>query len=241
MSQRPFQFRLWTLLLGIAVVAVVLGTVRFLRTSAHQAECQSNIRQLGVALHTYHDSWGAFPPAYTVDKNGRRMHSWRIAVLPFTESHGVWDRCNVDMPWDSPGHRAARELHAPRLLRCPNGKNLTEINYLLVVGPDTLFPGSESRSLSDVTDGQDETILIVEVANSGIHWMEPRDIEWSEVVSGTLITKLKGEAGHPHFGGNVAYVDLSTRRLAIEQLDNDQLQALLTINGGENVSAFLGE
>ena len=41
------------------------------------------MKQIGVALHNYHDAHGCFPPAYIADANGRPMHSWRILLLAF--------------------------------------------------------------------------------------------------------------------------------------------------------------
>ena len=47
--------------------------------------CGNNLNQIGLALHNYHDAYGAFPPAMVAAKDGRPMHSWRVLLLPFFE------------------------------------------------------------------------------------------------------------------------------------------------------------
>jgi hypothetical protein len=42
-------------------------------------------KMIALALHNYHDVYAAFPPAYTVDENGQRLHSWRTLILPWLE------------------------------------------------------------------------------------------------------------------------------------------------------------
>ena len=45
---------------------------------------------------------GAFPAAYVADENGRPMHSWRVALLPFLEQSDLYSQYNFNEPWDSP-------------------------------------------------------------------------------------------------------------------------------------------
>src|SRR5438309_645723 len=68
---------------GLVLLAVVLPEVRSAGESARRAQCQENLRQIGLALRSYHDAFGCFPPAAIVDKQGRPMLSWRVAILPY--------------------------------------------------------------------------------------------------------------------------------------------------------------
>jgi hypothetical protein len=51
-----------------------------------------------------------------------------------------------------------------------------ETSFVAVLGPETAWPGIESRSRSDLRDGADRTILVVEMASSGVPWMKPEDL-----------------------------------------------------------------
>jgi len=60
-------------------------SVRHLRDAAQRMHCQSNARQLGLALLNYRDVYKTFPCAITYADDGTPMHSWRCAVWPFFE------------------------------------------------------------------------------------------------------------------------------------------------------------
>ena len=57
-------------------------------------------------------------------------------------------------------------------------------SYVLVTGPDTAFPGCKPRGRGEITRHPRDAVLLVEVANSDIHWMEPRDPSLDDLVAG---------------------------------------------------------
>ena len=59
------------------------------------------MKQIGIALHGYHDAYGTFPPAAICDKKGKKLLSWRVAILPFLEQDNVYRQFKLDEPWDS--------------------------------------------------------------------------------------------------------------------------------------------
>lgn len=75
--------------LAIAIVAIsvalFLPATRNVRPAAYRSQCKNNLKQIGLALHNYHDEYQAFPPAYTVDADGKPLHSWRTLILPYME------------------------------------------------------------------------------------------------------------------------------------------------------------
>ena len=65
------------LIVGVAVigilVALLLPAIQAAREAARRARCINNLKQIGLAMHNYHDSYGCFPPAYIPDENA----AWR--------------------------------------------------------------------------------------------------------------------------------------------------------------------
>ena len=58
------------------------GSLQTLNETQQRLQCQSNLTQVMNAVVAYHGEHGVFPPAYTVDAAGKRLHSWRVLILP---------------------------------------------------------------------------------------------------------------------------------------------------------------
>ena len=210
------------------------------RRAAKRSECADNLRQISIALQNYHDVYKRFPPAYLADQTGKPMHSWRVLILPFMEQKPLYDQYRFDEPWDGPNNR---RLHAAalNLFECPaESKHGTgHTSYVAVVGPGTAWPGAKTIDIADIKDGTSNTILVVEVKNSGIHWMEPRDLDASQMPM-TINAKPLGSSatldissGHKGVA-QVAFADGSVRAIP-EDTPPVTLRAMLTIAGGEKV------
>lgn len=203
-----------------------------------RSNCHNNLRQIAVALHCYHDTYGSFPPAYIADKNGRPMHSWRVLILPFMEQQQVYDLYRFDEPWDGPNNR---RLHGHGLpyIRCPaevaRGQRdpMTETSYVVVVGSKTAFPGDKCVALGDIADDHENTILVVEVAGSGIHWMEPRDLHVTQMARAINPAKGQGISSRHKLGAHAILADGSVQYLDAVQTTEADIQAMLTIDGDE--------
>jgi len=90
-STRRSAFTLIELLVVIAIIAILvallLPAVQQAREAARRSQCKNNLKQMGLALHNYHDTFSVFPA------NGyfRRGASWHVPILPYMEQSAVYD------------------------------------------------------------------------------------------------------------------------------------------------------
>jgi hypothetical protein len=185
-----------------------------------------------LAVANYHNANGHYPPAYVLGPDGKPWHSWRILILPYIEQESLFREYDFNEPWDGPNNRrlASRMPGIFRFSTLSDSKSPVT-NYLAVVGEGTLWSGDGSATLEEVTDGLGQTIQIVENSGLGVHWMEPRDLEFA-----TMSFELGSPTGVSSWYQDPAIVaaDGSVRRLKRE-LRPETLRALLTIRGGERL------
>ena len=233
---RPLMILLVGCGLFSGLVLALFPRVRMAETVGRFPQCTSNLHNIGVALEAYRQEYGCFPPAYVTDDAGRPMHSWRVLILPQMGEPLIYESYNFDEPWDSPNNRKWAEF-IPTFYRCPSDDDPTSAtNYVVVVGPDTAWPGRESTTDEDFSDGAENTLLLVEVADSGICWTEPRDLHVTQ-----MPLRINPRAGQGissrHAGGvNVLYADGAVNFLP-DGLSSKTLRAMLTRDGAEKVDS----
>jgi prepilin-type processing-associated H-X9-DG protein len=231
------------------MAALLLPAVQSTRSAARRNQCANNLKQIAIALLYYHDKRFMYPPAYMADAAGKPMHSWRVLILPFLEELPLYQKYNMNEPWNGPNN-SKLAAQVPDVYRCPSQKDQpnsdpSETNYFVVVGPETAFPGgSRGRSLSAIKDGTSNTIAVIEASGLDVNWMEPRDLTIDEAVE---LLATERPSGHVRMDDgfltttyyespqrNVAFCDGSVHWFG--QLSDTQIaKALLTAAGGENI------
>ena len=158
-------------------------------------------------------------------------------MLPYIEQDDLFKEYRFDEPWDGP-HNRTLAGRIPKLFQFHGTHDPADpvTNYLAVVGSETAWPGAAGRPLREITDGTDETILLVENRGAGVHWMEPRDL---------LLADLPLTLGSPA-GVSSRYRDPAVVTVAdsVVRLTPDlapaTLRALLTVAGGERLARTAG-
>ncbi|QDT66515.1 DUF1559 domain-containing protein [Calycomorphotria hydatis] len=146
-------FTLVELLVVIAVVstliAILLPAIQQAREAARRSECKNNLKQLGLALHNYHDNFGRFPPGHANDTwqrwQGSGNHGgWLSRLLPFIDEVNLYNSLhphNVDLSV-TPDGRPAYEIVLPQLI-CPSD------NHNGVWTGSQSYPADQLRAISN--------------------------------------------------------------------------------------------
>lgn len=195
---RKAGFTLIELLVVIAIIAILvallLPAVQQAREAARRSNCRNNLKQLGLALHNYHDTYGVFPFATVcgadamaqTGQNGARQ-AWFHMILPYVDQAPLY---NLIAPKFQTGEVSDFANHEQRsvkvpLFMCPTDpnsgkrdvlKNSFCINYLLCSGStmqgsqgtfpklNGMFFNISSVRFKDITDGTSNTIAAGEIA-----------------------------------------------------------------------------
>lgn len=224
------------LLLLALVGSAIYGWWQYGPTLALDLEsrrCAERLAELGHALEAYHDDHGAYPPPWLADAAGTPQHSWRVLLLPYVGGQDAYERYRFDEPWDGPHNRLLAD-DMPELYGCPASPESAggRANYLAVVGAGLFFDPAVVRRRGDVTDAPSGTIVLVERADTGIHWMEPRDLPRDQV---SLLVNNFEHGGLTSFHDNRVNVLLADGRVVplSTATTPERIAAALTIAGGE--------
>lgn len=216
------------------LAALLLPAVQQAREAARRTQCKNNLKQIGLAMHNYHDTYRLFPAAHLNDDDGEPRLSWRISVLPYMDEASRYNRYQFNESWDSPLN-ATLANPVPVTYQCPSFPK-TGLNscYAAITGDDTVLGSGKCVSIGSITDGTSNTLMIVEACKLGIHWMKPQDID-EDTFPG--MDNPKGISS-THFGGaHVLMTDGSVRFLS-NQISPITLNALITRNKGETLMDF---
>jgi prepilin-type processing-associated H-X9-DG protein len=218
--------------LALVISPLVMVVVDAVHTSRRE-QCAAHLKRIGVAFHEYHDAHEHFPAPWLAGRDGKALLSWRVALLPHLGYKSLYDKFQLDEPWDSP-HNRALLAEMPAEFACPQGPGrwAGQTGYLVVVGPitepgnvNTPFEPTRGVEIREILDGTSNTILVVET-NALVPWTKPDDLRWER--DGPL-----PRLASPHAGGaNVVFADGSARFLKATTAPN-LLVAFLTINGYE--------
>jgi hypothetical protein len=213
---------------GGILIGLLLPAVQAAREAARRMECSNNLKQISLAMLNYEATYRSFPPAYTTDAEGRRLHSWRTLILPFMEHVDLYNSIDLSKPWDDPVNQQAAATSV-EYYSCPSsGEHASNrTSYQVVVDPASAFPGETTRQIRNFADGLGNTLIVVETPDSmAVPWMSPEDCDLQEFLSYT-------QAHHTH-GFNVAMGDGAVRFIA-DSAAPEVRRAMVTCAGGETI------
>jgi hypothetical protein len=217
-------------LMGLQIPAVEAA-----RTAASRAKSTNAVKQLGLAMHNYHSSYGYYPRQAIHGKDGKPLLSWRVALLPYLSQVPLYKKFRLDEPWDSPHNKALLKymplVYMPAEDR-PEHKPYTTY-YQVFVGTDgpigPMFEPSPrfQMRVAGCVDGTSNTLMIVE-GGTAVPWTKPEDLPYDP-------DRPLPALGGVFTEGTVAGFADGSVRLLTRDLDEETIRALITRNGGEPV------
>jgi prepilin-type N-terminal cleavage/methylation domain-containing protein len=124
-------FTLIELLVVIAIIAILIAlllpAVQQAREAARRTSCRNNLKQIGVALHNYLESYTIFPPSFCIEQGAvlaSNNGSWSIhgRLLPYLELANAYSKVDLQSSWDSQLNTGVPTMRIPTYL-CPSEAN----------------------------------------------------------------------------------------------------------------------
>jgi prepilin-type N-terminal cleavage/methylation domain-containing protein/prepilin-type processing-associated H-X9-DG protein len=119
-------FTLIELLVVIAIIAILIGlllpAVQKVRESAARLQCSNNLKQIGLAMHNYHDARGAFPPGGVTQGfccSTQSGTNWAIEILPYLELDNLFRLYNQGVTNENAANAGVRAT-AVKAYQCPS-------------------------------------------------------------------------------------------------------------------------
>lgn len=232
-SRNSRGFTLLELLVVLCILAVLVAILLPLRRTAgpaaRQSQCRNHLRNIAIGLHEYHEVYQAFPPAYTVDADGKPLHSWRTLLLPYLDQQSLYDKIDLTQPWDAPVNADAFQS-AVYVYSCPAGKPLdNRTTYLAIIAPHSALRPRASCGMADIRDEAGHTALVIEVdRDHAVPWMSPQDADEALLLSQDAKAKLS----HPN-GFHAVFADGSVKFLNAK-MDSAGRRSMMTIDGRDS-------
>ena len=208
----------------------MLGAVGQARNAARRSASKNYLKQIGLAMHNFHDVYRSFPVAKD-QPNVSPQLSWRVHLLPFVDQAPLYKQFHLNEPWNSPHNRALIN-QMPEVFRNPNstappGRTV----YLGIDGPGGMMENGGGKPIRDITDGSANTILVVEADDAAaVIWTKPDDYRYNPA---NPSQNLGGKNG----GFNALLCDGSVRFLA-KNINPQTLLDLFQMNDGHRLGNF---
>jgi hypothetical protein len=225
----------------VKVLAKELQQDEGARQARLRRKSANNLKQIGLALHSYHDTHKVFPPIAICSPDGKPLLSWRVAILPYLEEERIFQNFNMNQAWDGPDN--IKLLSKMPKIYTPIGMKTKEAHTtfyqgFIGTGPDVQNrtawglldakrpfgpPPPRGMGITHFQDGTSNTLLVVE-AGEAVPWTKPVDIPYD---ANKPVPKLGGNFKD---GFHVLFADGSVR--FVRQFHEPTLRLLITPNDG---------
>lgn len=211
MKNRSAGFTLVELLVVIAIIgvliALLLPAVQQAREAARRSQCVNNLKQHGLGLHNFHDTYGRLPPGTCNNRppfgtaTGQKWGtSWMVHLLPYVELGNVYDKINLSQHWNEGSISDACGVNAGspifNIYECPSASVSQELgndavktmiaDYIAIAGVVNGFAG--------VTGATENVTTVGNAAMNGVLYYHSKT-NFAHVTDGTSNTMMVSEVG----------------------------------------------
>lgn len=214
------------------------------RPPARRSQCKNNLKQIGIALHNYHEVHKRYPAAQI----STPPISWRVQTLPFIDQKKLWLAYTPEQPWNSTPNELIAKTRVPTF-KCPSreihaadkdNQDRYFTDYSMLTGGESFSGHNKAIRMRDIVDGTSNTLVVVEATGLNIVWTEPRDVSTDLQrpainYSGNERFDSAGIASSWHGpGAHALFADGKIQFLS-EKIDPNVLKALTTKDGEEDI------
>lgn len=213
-----------------AAITTVIDQVNQASGAGEGRRVVDNLKQVGLAMHTYHDTHQHLPPKHFINPDGQPLVSWRVVILPFVEQQALYQNFKLDQTWDAADNASVSSVVIPTYTD-RGGEDSNQTRFRVPVFPGSAWDGDgPPKSFYDITDGMANTIAVIHApAEAAVSWTDPA--QWL-ISPDDPLQDVFGDRDQVV----VLLFDGSVRVLQRDEIDNEKLSALLTIAGGEQVT-----
>lgn len=196
-------------------------------------DVRNHLKQVGLAMHNYHDTYFRFPRADGDGEGTKTGLSWRVHVLPYIGEAELYDEFHHDEPWDSE-HNKTLIAKMPALYEGPNMNEPGKTSLHVFVGEKTPFHGDKGLGLREFTDGSSNTILAVMAGDDTADiWTKPGGLTFDAAAP----KKALGNVGKKV---QILLADGSVHKVSMEIPDEDFANLVQLADGNPvPLSAFV--
>jgi hypothetical protein len=199
--------------------------------AARSTRSMNHLREIGIAMHNYHEAQNTLPTQASLDKQNKPLLSWRVHLLPFLNEGELYKQFRLDEPWDSEHNKKLIE-QMPRVYRGGNAmlNAAGKTTFLAPACEGMVFRrGGKGLTLAEIVnaDGASNTIAVVDADDDqAVVWTRPDDL--------TIDAKqpLKGLGAREGGGFLALFVDASVQ-LIPKGKDPAKVSLLFRYNSGQ--------
>jgi hypothetical protein len=192
----------------LVLVALILPAIHQAREAARRQTSKNNLKQLGLALHNYHEQFTCFPPGGTFDSGARGHHGWATLLWPQMEANPIYNMIDYREPWDSPYNSAFFRYKLPLFVNpsIPYTTGEHEFGVAHYSANSHLLAANSAVKLSEI-ESSSHTFIAGELGGDFIPWGCPYN--WRPLTSLTATPRIYGRP--ENIGGHFLMVDGSVR------------------------------